>query len=82
MMKITAQLVSLMVEIAAIMICQTGICIVGDATTCEVGVPHWVGDNYCDDENNNVMCGFDGGDCCNNDMANWDWYCNDCQCLG
>merc|ERR1712179_341216 len=29
MMKITAQLVSLMVEIAAIMICQTGIGIVG-----------------------------------------------------
>jgi len=62
--------------------CSDCACIVGDATTCEVGVPHWVGDNYCDDENNNVMCGFDGGDCCNNDMANWDWYCNDCQCLG
>ena len=39
------------------------------------GIEHWIGDNYCDDENNNAACQFDGGDCCNNSMSNWDWYC-------
>jgi len=56
-------------------------CIVGGASSCELGVPHWVGDNFCDDENNNALCGFDGGDCCQeNPGSNWDYYCNDCQC--
>jgi len=64
------------------MYCSECACVLGDATTCEIGVPHWVGDDYCDDENNNVMCGFDGGDCCEpHASTNWDWYCNDCQCL-
>merc|ERR550519_671094 len=78
MMKITAQLVSLMVEIAAIMICQTGIGIVVIVPVLLVmlqlvKLEYLTGLEiyYCDDENNNVMCGFDGGDCCNNDMANW-----------
>merc|ERR1712127_382173 len=44
-------------------------------------ITHWIGDNYCDDENNNAACQFDGGDCCNNSMSNWDWYCTACQCL-
>lgn len=30
------------------------------------GSPDWVDDNYCDDENNNQECGWDGGDCCSN----------------
>ena len=30
------------------------------------GSPNWVGDNYCDDENNNEDCEWDGGDCCGN----------------
>jgi len=47
-------------------------------TTC---VQSWIGDNYCDDENNNAACQFDGGDCCNNSAPNWDWYCSACQCL-
>merc|ERR1711935_460743 len=32
----------------------------------ECAVPQWAGDNFCDDENNNPECGFDGGDCCDN----------------
>ena len=44
--------------------------------TCNAG---WTGDNYCDDINNNMECGYDGGDCCGCDV-NTD-YCTDCQCL-
>ena len=40
----------------------------------------WIGDNFCDDENNNIECNFDGGDCCNNDYENWDIYCQICEC--
>ena len=39
----------------------------------------FVGDNYCDDENNNAGCNYDGGDCCGDDV-NTTW-CDDCQCL-
>merc|ERR1712153_248401 len=46
------------------------------------GVQNWVGDNYCDNENNNAACQWDGGDCCNNSNAMWDWYCKpNCECL-
>merc|ERR1712172_210306 len=44
-------------------------------------ITHWIGDNYCDDENNNAACQFDGGDCCDNSTPNWDYYCSACQCL-
>merc|ERR1719277_2296636 len=27
-------------------------------------VDNWIGDDYCDDMNNNPECNFDGGDCC------------------
>lgn len=30
----------------------------------EVGVIQFIGDGRCDDHNNNVQCGYDGGDCC------------------
>ena len=43
------------------------------------GFPSYVGDDYCDDENNNCGCEWDGGDCCGSDV-NTD-YCNDCDCL-
>ena len=43
------------------------------------GSPNWVGDNFCDDENNNAECGFDGGDCCGDDVNTQ--YCNACECL-
>jgi trypsin len=44
------------------------------------GSPEWVGDNYCDDENNNEECEYDGGDCCNNTMDGWDDFCEQCEC--
>ena len=50
-------------------------------TGCESGYPHFIGDGSCDDENNNVGCQFDGGDCCENDYYSWDDYCDDCHCL-
>merc|ERR1712048_243844 len=34
-------------------------------------------DNFCDDENNNCGCGWDGGDCCG---AVNKKYCKDCGC--
>ena len=43
------------------------------------GYPYYWGDDYCDDENNNVPCAWDGGDCCG-DNVNTD-YCSSCQCL-
>ena len=41
-----------------------------------------IGDGYCDDDNNNEFCGFDGGDCCldYDDWPDRDWFCNDCEC--
>merc|ERR1712113_218903 len=44
------------------------------------GSPQWQGDGYCDDDNNNEECNYDGGDCCNNDNDGWDTFCNDCKC--
>ena len=38
------------------------------------------GDTYCDDENNNAGCDWDGGDCCNNDNPDWDDFCDECAC--
>ena len=38
------------------------------------------GDGYCNDENNNEACFFDGGDCCSRhgiDRSN----CTECECL-
>merc|ERR1712088_130368 len=43
------------------------------------GFPQWQGDNYCDDENNNAGCGYDGGDCCGDDVNTQ--YCSACECL-
>merc|ERR1712223_1070818 len=48
-----------------------------DGSNCEI--PHWFGDNFCDDENNNAECGFDGGDCCGDDVNTT--YCSECDCL-
>ena len=42
---------------------------------CE-GSINWIGDNYCDDGNNNAACNFDGGDCCGNSTPGWDSYCS------
>merc|ERR1712168_301847 len=43
------------------------------------GAPQWFGDNYCDDENNNFECGYDGGDCCGDNVNTQ--YCSECECL-
>ena len=45
---------------------------------CDSDVPHYIGDGWCDDENNNDDCNFDGGDCCL-DPINAD-YCTECIC--
>ena len=37
------------------------------------------GDNYCDDDNNNEECGWDGGDCCGDNVNTQ--YCSACECL-
>jgi len=45
--------------------------------TC--GNQNWKGDNYCDDENNNSGCEWDGGDCCGDNVNTQ--YCKECACL-
>merc|ERR1712223_907441 len=39
----------------------------------------WIGDGYCDDDNNCSTCQYDGGDCCGDNVQTI--YCSDCQCL-
>ena len=47
-------------------------------TGCDSDVPNYIGDGYCDDENNKEECNFDGGDCCLDEIdAN---YCTECIC--
>ena len=43
---------------------------------CNTG---WIADGYCDDINNNMECGYDGGDCCGCNVDTQ--YCTECQCL-
>ena len=51
--------------------CWDGSCVV-DETECPDqlscsdagGIDSWISDGYCDSSNNNVSCGWDGGDCC------------------
>ena len=42
-------------------------------------VESWIGDNFCDDMNNNAACQFDGGDCCGDNVDTT--YCTACECL-
>jgi len=44
------------------------------------GSPQWATDEWCDDENNNADCNYDGGACCSNAFGGWDSYCIDCEC--
>ena len=39
------------------------------------GSPGWDNDMWCDDENNNADCNYDGGACCFNEAQGWDDYC-------
>ena len=50
-----------------------------DLELCEYA--DYQGDGYCDDENNHEECGYDGGDCCDNDYDFAFDYCYECQCL-
>ena len=38
-------------------------------------IESYIGDGYCDDDNNNDACQFDGGDCCNQSTIQWNMYC-------
>merc|ERR1712032_305326 len=40
--------------------------------------PKYEGDKYCDDDNNNCGCNWDGGDCCG-EKNNYQ-YCKGCKC--
>ena len=42
------------------------------------GSPRWKGDTYCDDENNNEGCDWDGGDCCGANVKKF--FCTECEC--
>ena len=41
-------------------------------------MPQYVADGFCDDETNNQLCNFDGGDCCGLHVI-FD-FCNECIC--
>ena len=45
----------------------------------ECAVPQFKGDTYCDDQNNNAGCDWDGGDCCGEEVSTL--YCTVCECL-
>ena len=56
-----------------------------DCSLRDLGVKHdnpnlgLYNDGYCDDELNNYVCNFDGGDCCR-DTSNFE-HCSDCSCI-
>ena len=40
------------------------------------------GNGFCNDENNNYVCDYDGGDCCEpHENSSWNQYCTNCSCL-
>ena len=51
-------------------------------TSCHI---NWIGDSYCDPENNKEECDWDGGDCCGNlnyqKLFSSNYYCSECECL-
>ena len=53
-------------------------CVSSDLDACDN--PEWIGDGYCDDENNNAECNWDGGDCCGDNV--FTDYCTICGCFG
>ena len=40
--------------------------------------PSRIGNGICDDETNNEVCEWDGGDCCGDNVNNL--FCNVCRC--
>merc|ERR1712223_1836307 len=60
-------------------VCLDGKCVSADK--CEI--PKFIGDGYCDDENNKEACNFDQGDCCPGKHVEVKKdYCTVCACLG
>ena len=39
----------------------------------------WIGDGFCDDQNNNPDCSYDAGDCCGPNVKTN--FCTECLCL-
>ena len=44
------------------------------------GLDEWISDLSCDDINNNLLCQYDGGDCCGVKVLKQ--YCFECHCKG
>ena len=44
------------------------------------GLDEWISDLSCDDINNNLLCQYDGGDCCGVKVLKQ--YCFECDCQG
>ena len=44
------------------------------------GRSEWIGDNFCDDINNNKKCLYDDGDCCG--LSAHNNFCFKCTCKG
>ena len=44
------------------------------------GRSEWIGDNFCDDINNNEECHYDDGDCCG--LSAQKNFCFKCTCKG
>ena len=44
---------------------------------CPSKSKQWIGDGYCEDENNIFECNFDGGDCCTDTEH---LHCTECLC--
>ena len=40
----------------------------------------WIGDDFCDDINNNELCDYDNGDCCG--LSAQKNFCYECECKG
>ncbi len=53
--------------------------VIGDVEVVGCQLPDIVGDGYCDDETNTFICGFDGGDCCGDNIIGGN--CHQCMCL-
>ena len=61
------------------MVCNISKYIYNRKTYIQPKLPPRFGDNYCDDDNNNEECGWDGGDCCGDNVNTQ--YCSACECL-
>ena len=41
------------------------------------GFPEWIGNGVCNDQNNNALCFWDGGDCCGEEVNKE--FCKQCK---